>query len=433
MSATHSFRSRMRHWRFWLVLVVVLALLLALALWWGNRYVLPDRPLQKVALSADQLEKGRYLVRAADCAACHQTGNGAAFSGGFPLKTPFGTIYGTNITPDPDHGIGRWNADEFYRAVTLGKAPGGRNLYPAMPYVSYHHMARADSDLIYGYLMNVRPSARANQALDVPFPLNLRLFVSGWNLLFFNKDPLPVASAGQSESWKRGVYLGNVMGHCGECHTPRGALGQLKRGQWMHGYALERLLAPDLAPDSLAGRGWDAQGLQEYLHSGVAPQGNANGAMWPAVEHSLRYLEDSDQKALVTFMLGDAAPAPVRAPVRTDRAPVTASDSAGRKTYLAVCAGCHGAEGAGQPRTMPALDDNSTVRSADARNLALVVLDGLPGHVYPSGNAFAAMPGFASRLTDVEIAELINYTRTAWGGQPGDVQASRISELRKVK
>lgn len=302
-----------------------------------------------------------------------------------------------------------------------------------MPYVSYHHMAREDSDLIYGYLMNVRPSARVNDALDVPFPLNLRLFVSGWNLLFFDKDPLPVASAGDSESWKRGVYLGNVMGHCAECHTPRGALGQLKRDQWMQGYALERLLAPDLLSESLASRGWDADGLQQYLHSGVAPQGNANGAMWPAVAHSLRYLNDFDQKALVTYMLGDAAPAPMRTPERSAVAPVSAGDLAGRKTYLAVCAGCHGVEGAGLPHTMPALNNNSTVRNVDPRNLVLAVLDGLPGHIYPDGQAFAAMPGFASRLTDGEVAELTNYTRTVWGGQPGDVQASQISELRKVK
>lgn len=420
-----------KRWPFWLAVAIVIALLVVAALWWGNRHVVPDREPQKVTLSGTQLERGRYLTRAADCAACHQTADGAAFAGGSPLKTPFGTIYGTNITPHPDRGIGRWNSDEFYRALTLGKAPGGRNLYPAMPYVSYHHMAREDSDLIYGYLMNVGASARVDQDPDVPFPMNLRLLVSGWNLLFFDKDPMPVASTGQSAEWNRGVYLGNVMGHCGECHTPRGALGQLKRDQWLQGNALERLLAPDLLPTGLAARGWDAAGLKQFLHSGVAPQGNANGAMWPAVEHSLQFLNDADLKALSTFMLGDASPA--SAPRAVVEAAGSSASLPGRKTYVAVCAGCHGIEGAGQPGTMPALDNNSTVRHPDARNLALVVLGGLPGHTYPDGNAFAAMPGFADRLSDGDIADLVNYTRAAWGGQPADVPASRIAEWRQIK
>ncbi len=422
---------RRRRWPLLLALLLILLVLLAVAAALGNRRVLPDRPLQKVQLAPGQLERGRYLARAADCAACHQTADGADFAGGAPLRTPFGTIYGTNITPDPDHGIGRWNADEFYRAVILGRAPGGRHLYPAMPYVSYHHLAREDSDLIYGYLMNVRPSPQANRAPDMPFPLNVRLLLAGWNLLFFDKDPLPAASQGQSAAWQRGRYLGNVMGHCAECHTPRGLFGQMKRGEWQQGYALERLLAPDLLPAGLAARGWTAADLQRFMRDGVAPQGSASGEMFPVVQHSLQYLNDADLGALATFLLGDAPPPAAPPPAPTADA---ARLAAGRQTYLNVCAGCHGAQGEGRPNTMPPMAGSSTVRLADARNLAVTVLDGLPEQRFPHGTmAMSEMPGFAHRLGDAEVAELVNYMRAEWGGLPADVTAEKIGGWRGKK
>ena len=117
--------------------------------WWSGR-----GPVQQVQASAQQLTLGRYLLDAADCAACHTAPGGAPFAGGVPLHSPFGTIYGTNITPDPDHGIGRYTADDFFHAMTRGEARDGHQLYPAMPYVSYKSMTRADSDAIYAFLMN---------------------------------------------------------------------------------------------------------------------------------------------------------------------------------------------------------------------------------------------------------------------------------------
>lgn len=431
--ATLPLLHRHRGWSIFVAVLLafaLLAVLVAIAGVLGNRAAPPDRPLQKVELTAQQFERGRYLARAADCAACHQTADGAAFAGGFPLKTPFGTVYGTNITPHPDRGIGRWNADEFYRAVTLGKAPGGRNLYPAMPYVSYHHMARADADLIYGYLMNVRPSPQINRAPDLPFPVNQRMVLSGWNLLFFDKAPLPVASQGQSVAWERGRYLSNVMGHCAECHTPRGAGGQLQRGAWLQGYALSRLLAPDLLPAGLAGRGWTLADLQRFMRDGVSPQGSANGEMLPVIQHSSQYLNDADLAAMATFLLGDVAPSASSPP---PPAPDLQRFATGRKTYLNVCAGCHGAAGEGLPNTIPALVGNSTVRQVDPRNLIVTVLDGLPEQRFPHGMVMSDMPGFSRRLTDAEIRDVVNYSRAAWGGRPGDVTAETVGRYRVGK
>ena len=67
--------------------------------------------------------KGEYLARAGDCIACHTNPGGALFAGGLAMATPFGTIYSSNITPDPKTGIGSWSADDFYGLCTQAVFP----------------------------------------------------------------------------------------------------------------------------------------------------------------------------------------------------------------------------------------------------------------------------------------------------------------------
>ncbi|MBN3779841.1 cytochrome c, partial [Burkholderia sp. Ac-20345] len=193
------------------------------------------------APGADQIARGRYLVKAADCAACHTAKDGAPFAGGAPLESPFGTFYGSNITPDKDHGIGSWSADDFYAALHDGKAPGKR-LYPSMPYTSYRQLTRADSDAMYAYLKTVKPVALENREHELKFPYNLRFGMVFWDMVFL-KDSLPDASTGQSADWQRGRYLAGALGHCAECHTPRAFTGQLDSAKPFAGAALGRVAA----------------------------------------------------------------------------------------------------------------------------------------------------------------------------------------------
>jgi mono/diheme cytochrome c family protein len=162
--------------------------------------------------AADPLARGRYLVKAADCAACHTTSDGAPFAGGVKLASPFGTFYGTNITPDKDHGIGNWSADDLYKALHDGVTPN-KQLYPAMPYTSYRQLSRADSDAIYAYLMAQKPAAVANHEPELSFPFNMRFGVRFWNWVFL-KDTLPDASTGPATrrpghhaAWFGGAWL----------------------------------------------------------------------------------------------------------------------------------------------------------------------------------------------------------------------------------
>jgi len=374
---------------------------------------------------AQQIERGRYLVRAADCAACHTAPNGAPFAGGVELVSPFGKFYGTNITPDKEHGIGKWSADDFYKALRDGVTPD-KHLYPAMPYTSYRGLSRADTDAMYAYLMQLKPVATQNREPDLSFPYNQRFALAGWNWLF-RKDALPDASKGESPAWIRGRYLSNALGHCAECHTPRGKFGQMDGGQPLAGSTLARIGAPDISPAGLAARGWTAADLQTFFTTGIAPQGSAYGEMFPVVHLSSRYLNAADVGAMTTYLLGDKLPAPQ--PVKPANADAGAM-ATGRQHYLAVCAGCHGREGEGKPHVAVAMLGNSTVRNTDPRNLIVSMLDGIERQDFPGLESMQEMPGFASRMSDAELAALANYLRASYGGQPANVTADAVKALR---
>jgi mono/diheme cytochrome c family protein len=196
------------------------------------------------------------------------------------------------------------SANDFWRALHDGVRRDGQQLYPAMPYTSYRGMTRADADAIYAYAMQLRPMKVANRRTELNFPFNIRLGMLGWNLLFLH-DNLPSVSAGSSPAWQRGRYLVNVLGHCGECHTPRGIVGEMELSRSLTGFALGRVAAPDITPAGLAARGWTAAGLRVYLGRGIAPQGSAFSDMHPVVMLSTTNLTAEDLSAVAIYLLGD--------------------------------------------------------------------------------------------------------------------------------
>jgi len=408
----------------WL-LVALLAWLLLSAL---MRFFANRGPAQKVDATPQQLAQGRYLAAAADCAACHTAVDGAPFAGGVPLDSPFGTLHGTNITPDPDTGIGRYTADDFYHALTKGEARDGRQLYPAMPYVSYKTMTRADSDAIYAFLMNQPAVRQANKKNGVGFPFNIRSGIHAWNGLFAGAEAVP-ASQGASPAWQRGKYLVETMGHCGECHSPRGKLGQVDRDRSLGGNStLGRFAAPDITPQGLAARGWDASGLDRYLATGVGAQAVASDEMLKVVGLSTGRLRKSDRAAIVAYLFGDKPPPAKALPMAATSQP---DDGPAHRHYLNLCAGCHGRDGQGVPHVAPALHGNSSLRDADPHNLIVAILDGLPEHDLPGLERMQDMPGFASDLDDGEVAALVTWLRSRHGGQAQEVPPSSVAKLRK--
>jgi mono/diheme cytochrome c family protein len=382
-------------------------------------------PVQVVNAPPDVVARGKYLAEAADCAACHTAPGGAPFAGGLAMQSGFGTIYATNITPDPDYGIGRWNADDFWRALHDGVRRDGHQLYPAMPYTSYRGMTREDADAIYAYVMQQRPASVPNAVTNLRFPFNIRLGMLGWNLLFLT-DSLPAVSLGSSPAWQRGRYVVDVLGHCGECHTPRGILGQMELSRPMTGFALGRFEAPDITPAGLASRGWTSAALREFLGNGLVEDGSAFGDMHPVVMLSTRHLTPNDLVRAVTYLMGDTPPPPALLP----GVPAASATSPGRITYLALCAGCHGLSGDGIPNTVVGMRGNTTLRLADPRNLIVSMLDGVAAQNFPHLQSMQAMPGFADKLSDQQAADLANYLRISFGGQKGDVTPAAVRALR---
>ena len=205
--------------RRWVGAMVVLAGLGALAfagLYFGvleRSVVAADLDAPFVGSVGQARAEGRYLVVAADCYACHTYRDGPPWAGGLPFETPFGTIHATNITPDPENGIGKWTRRDFHRALRDGIAPGGRHLYPAMPYASYRDLTAEDVDAMYAYLMTREPVARPNVSNDLHFPMNIRALLGAWNIIALRAPEQP--DAAKSTAWNRGRYLTDALGHCG--------------------------------------------------------------------------------------------------------------------------------------------------------------------------------------------------------------------------
>ncbi|HDY98577.1 MAG TPA: cytochrome c [Pseudomonas sabulinigri] len=382
-----------------------------------------------LALAETQVERGEYLTRAADCMACHTAKGGAPYAGGLPIDSPFGTIYGTNITPSKEHGIGLYNDDEFFAALNEGKRRDGANLYPAMPYTSYHRVTREDADAIHAYLKTVEPIERAAPETSLSFPFNVRPGIIAWNLMYGDGVPLE-SPEGKSQAWQRGQYMVDVLGHCGECHTPRGMAGAMQADKRMMGGVLNGYLAPSLLARDLADRGWSHEDLSSFLKLGMSDQGTMFNEMYPVFHNSTQYLADDDLNAIATFLLGDQPPeARVLNEVPLDQ--VSSSAQRGRQQYLNVCAGCHAPGGEGKPHIAVAMRGNTTLRLDDPRNLLRVIEDGIGEQKFTGFERMQPMPGFADKLDQQALTDLLNYLRQTWGGKDSDLVLADVQALQE--
>lgn len=273
------------------------------------------------AVDPDAIRRGEYIFRAAGCSGCHTDvkGGGAPLAGGRALKTPFGTLYGPNITPDPDHGIGGWTLDDFTRALREGLSPAGGYYYPAFPFTSYSGMTDADIADLWVYLQSVPASPEPRLEHDLNFPYSMRWLLGPWRGLYFEPAPrdteLPAPPALENaDAWRRGAYLVRAIVHCGECHTPRGALGARDGTRELAGNAQgpDGDPAPNITPHDPTGIGaWSVEDVVDYLEIGMKPDGDfAQGAMADVIEHSTGMLSDDDRQAIATWL---ATVAPVEA------------------------------------------------------------------------------------------------------------------------
>jgi mono/diheme cytochrome c family protein len=424
-----------------LILLLSTALVLVVAAYLLLIYQPPLGPIpppQRESFDPALVRRGAQLAAVGSCGVCHTSPSGREFAGGLALPTPFGTIYSTNITPDPDTGIGHWSLAAFQRALRHGVRRDGAYLYPAFPYDHFTLVSDDDAKALYAFLMTRDPIRATAPQNRLPFPLNVRLMMYGWNFLFLKPGPYQPDPA-HDETWNRGAYLAEGLGHCGACHTPRNVLGAEKASEKFSGGEAEGWSAYAINASSPAPVPWTADTLLQYLSHGFnADHGVARGPMLD-VASNLGAAPSDDLHALAAYIAAQigtpdaptpqvtkqvatqsargktvaAASADSQADTSQSRDPPGDSDQ-GALIYAATCSGCH--QG---PRAAPfggidfALSSN--INGPSARNLVNVVLNGLPA---AEAKRAPIMPGFANAMDDAQVAALARYLRASFTAKP---------------
>ncbi len=380
---------------------------------------IPDGP------NADLIRRGRYLAIAGDCASCHTKRDGRPFQGGLGLQTPFGIIYSANLTSDRENGIGAWTPDQFYRALHDGIAPGGKHLYPALPYPHFTIVSRADTDAILAFLKTVPAIRYAPPANRLPFPIDIRASLIGWNAINFSPHGFH-GNPAQSPQWNRGAYLVEGLEHCGACHTPKNVLGAELNDQAFRGAVVENWVAPDLTENARTGLGrWSPGDIVQYLRTGRNAHANASGLMGEVVAYSTSLLSDSDLLAIATYLKSLPASPSLPSP-----APDALAMRTGSAIFFDACTACHLGGGKGQPGMFPPLQGSAVAQQNDPSGVIRLILGGTRTAPTRSRPSFQSMPSFAWKLSDQEVADVATYVRNSWGNRAPPVSSDEVARVR---
>jgi len=379
-----------------------------------------------------QIERGAYLARVGDCVSCHTEKGGQPFAGGFAVDTGFGTVYGPNLTPDRETGLGNWTNDQFYRALHEGKDDEGKHLYPAFPYVWYTLVTRADADALKAYLDSLPPVHHPNKPPDLAWWMSWRFEVLGWNLLNFDKGEFEPDTS-KSAQWNRGAYLVEGLGHCGDCHTAKRFFGGTKSskhlaGGYTKGGHENGWFAPALTGESHAGLGrWRIEDIVSYLRIGSNARTAVAGPMTEVVSNSTSHLTDADLTAIAVYL--KSLPAHEEPP---EVEPLgRAAVERGQALFTDNCAACHMHDGNGVTTFFPALAGSSALQARGAATVIRVVLGGARVPARPGQRAYIAMPAFGDKFDDQQVADIVSYVRHGWENHASAVDADAVAKERK--
>ncbi len=393
---------------------------------------------------ATLIKQGEYLARAGDCVACHTASGGKPFAGGLPMESPVGTIYSTNITPDKQTGIGEYSFEDFDNAVRHGIGKD-HTLYPAMPYPSYARVTDADMRALYAYFMHgVQPVNQANKPTDITWPLSMRWPLTAWRWMFAPEVKAFEPASGQDPVIVRGAYLVEGLGHCGACHSPRGigmqekALTAQEGALYLSGGdAMEGWVGKNLRGDLRDGLGsWSEAQLVQFLSTGRTEHTAVFGAMSDVVTQSMQYMTQEDLTSIARYLKSlppvDVGQKPFKYDDTAYKALFNGDDSAvGASVYVDSCAACHRTDGKGYAEVFPALAGNSALATKDATSLIHIILKGgtLPS-TFKAPTPYA-MPDFATRLTDKQVADVVNFIRNSWGNKAEPVTEKDVANVRE--
>lgn len=420
----------------WLVLAGAVAA--GVLAWYVTRQPASPFEQEQATTSVDPalVSRGEYIARVSDCVACHSLAGKAPFAGGLEMATPLGAIHATNITPDQHAGIGAYTLADFDRAVRHGVAPGGRRLYPAMPYPSYVKLSDDDMRALYAFFMKgIQPADQPNIPSSIPWPLNMRWPIALWNGVFAPTATY-AAKPGQDALWNRGAYIVQGPGHCGSCHTPRGLAFNEKAldesgAPYLAGGLLDGWYAPSLRQDHNTGLGrWSEDEIVRFLKTGRNQHAVVYGSMTEAFNNSTQFMQDEDLTAIARYLKSlpgdpqrDGSPWQYQAVAANSNAP-------GAHTYATRCASCHGLDGKGQPEWMPPLAGATSALAKENASAINITLNGSQRVVAAGVPDAYRMPAFREQLSDQEIAQVLTYVRSTWGNNGGAVDAAAVNKLR---
>ena len=427
----------------WVTLISLLVLALGVV-WdnWGD-FVgpQPDHTALSAPITETQIEQGSYLALAGNCMACHTTRGGTPFAGGRRIDTPYGGVYSSNLTPDPETGLGRWTAQDFWQAMHRGRSPNGRLLAPAFPYNHTSVISRQDSDAILAWLKTLPPVVQAQPAHTLVWPVGTQPALAVWRSLFFEPSPFQPDKS-QSAEWNRGAYLVQGLGHCAACHSPRNALGASGAVNDLSGglMPVANWYAPDLTRDAETGMAnTPLPKIVRLLRTGASNTAQTSGPMGEVVQHSLQHLKETDLHAMAVYLQSRAQSTPQPTPAKPQPARISLQVATlGGKVYENQCLQCHGEQGEGMKTgsgevAYPALAGNRAVLLNDPTNLVQLVLYGgygpaTQGHPRPFG-----MPPALLDLQDRDIAAVLTHLRTRWGNQASEVTPLQVNRIRAAQ
>ena len=406
--------------------------------WASNPSIAPIAPPLPTSFPQAQVNAGAVLAAAGNCAACHTSPYGLPYGGGNGFETGFGLVYSTNISPDPETGIGRWSQAAFARAMREGVARDGTHLLPAFPYTHFTKLNAGDIQALYAFFMTRPPVVVPERRNTIHFPLNVRGLQAGWKLLFFKRGEYQPNTA-KSDPWNRGAYLSEGIAHCAACHTPRNRFGAERTSASYAGERFDGWLAPPLNATNPAPSPWTQRDLHDYLRTGESLlHGAAAGAMAGVVKDGLAPLSDSDVQAIALYFadINDSADRAQGAAAALNLAMSRRLVDSGRETepganlYLSACAACHYDPPQNARAVQASLALSTSLTSEDPSNFIQTVLRGVGG----AGTAGPFMPGYALALTNSDIELLASYlrrTRTGlpeWHDLPAAIAAIRPAE-----
>ena len=387
-----------------------------------------------LAPSPETLAQGHYLVQASNCVACHTARGGMPMAGGRGIETPFGRVYSSNLTPDPQTGIGQWNAAQFWRALHHGRSRDGRLLTPAFPYNHTTLISRPDADAMFAWLNSLPAVSSKPPSHTLQWPLGTQPALAVWRTLYFKAGSYQ-ARAEQTAEWNRGAYLVQGLGHCAACHSARNALGASGAVDDLSGGLMPVVnwTAPSLLDNAQTGLAQSSLAeIQTLLKTGQSGAHHTSGPMAEVVQYSTQYLSSPDLRAMAIYLKSRATPATLALSEPAAAKQTVRSETANRGAaiYDKQCAQCHGDQGQGEPGAYPALAGHRAVRQNDTTNLVQTVLYGgyppaIAGNPRPYG-----MPPFILTLDDKDIAAVLTHLRSQWGNHAREVTPLEVNRIR---